>query len=379
MKTIMKRTFSAILALIISLSCIISAFAGTSPFAQDAYATVITASDFQNNGAVAYDRFAKILGNAKNDGMPTPDSLLVGGDYTLILFDNAVPGIGRIRSRVLNAYPDFKPESAVFIQGNHDNPKAEFTDTGFYDMGAYCLYVINEDNFPWQQSKSNTKKKAVEKTAADIDAKLTAKSAAGDERPVFVITHVPLHHTDRNGYGDNKYASYIFNVLNKWAETMDIVFFFGHNHSGDYDDYIGGSVNFMAPGEKIRIPLDSEIGENCYTEETLKFTYTNCGYVGTSKNAVSETSTNIFTMGVVQFTPTTMKFIRYGEEGFYASHDVARKNVSSTVKDAVYPDMECSCLCHSENMFGQMLWKIWSFFLKLFGSEPVCACGKVHF
>lgn len=378
----MKKTATKLISLLLALLLISGAslcgFAQEkTSFDPEAYATVVTASDFQQWGTDAFDRFGNILTLAEKDGLDTPASVLIGGDYSMVLFDNAVPGIGRIRNKVLSLYPEAVPESIVCIQGNHDNPKKEFAETGFYDMGAFCLYVINEDDFPWKQSTRSDE--TVKALAADIESKLDNMITGGDFRPVIVITHVPLHHTNRNSYGDNMYSSYIFNVLNEKAGKLDIIFVYGHNHSGKYDDYIGGSVNFLKAGDTIRIPLADKAGEDCYTEETLNFTYTNCGYVGNSSNTDSATSTSALTVDFIQFTQDKIKFVRYSEDGLFTSNEVSKLNPGSEVKEPSYPALDDNCMCHSENPLVKLFCNIFSFFCKIFGITSYCVCGKSHF
>lgn len=378
MKKFMKKSLAAVLSALMIFSFAATGFAAdSSAFADDAYATVITASDFQHSGKEAYNRFGTILDLAISDGMPTADSMLVGGDYTMILFDNAVPGISRIRNTYLNAFPENDPASVVCIQGNHDNTKDEFAETGFYDMGTYCLYVINENDFPWKQSMR--KDDGVKAVAADIEKNLDSMIEAGDKRPVIVMTHVPLHHTGRNSYGDNMYASYIFNVLNEKGKSLDIVFIFGHNHSSEYDDYIGGSVNFMAPGDKIRVPFPDKKGADCYSEETLSFTYTNCGYIGYSDNNVTDTSTNVLTLGFIQFTPDKLRFIKYSEDGVFSVNEVEKVNKGTTASAPEYPALDDGCLCHTDNPFLKVIWKIFIFICKIFKANPFCVCGECHY
>ena len=377
MKKMIKRFAAALLTAVMIFSLALAGSAEEKAFASDAYATIITASDFQHAGNDAYELFGTILGIARKDGMPTADSMLVGGDYTMLLLDNAVPGISKIRRTYLNEFPGNDPASVVCIQGNHDNPKDEFAETGFYNMGAYCLYVINENDFQWKQSMRKPDK--VKKVAADIEKNLDNMISTGDKRPVIVMTHVPLHHTGRNSYGDNMYASYIFNVLNEKAKQLDIVFIFGHNHSSAYDDYIGGSVNYMAPGDKIRIPFPDKKGENCYTEETLNFTYTNCGYIGYSDNNVTETSTDVLTLGFIQLTPEKLRFIKYSEDGLYSVNEVAKVNKNSDVKAPEYPATDDGCLCHTDKPVLQILWKVWISICKIFGANKYCVCGGLHY
>ena len=323
-----KKLLAILLAVLLVSAAALPAFAAA-PFDDGAYAAILTGSDFQDLGTAAYERFGRFLRVMKNDGLETPDSMLVGGDYTKVLFDYAVPGMAQIKDQLTAVYPDADPDRVICIQGNHDNPASGFTKTGFYDMGVYCLYVINEDDFPWLQGYRPGIGLHVKKIAEDLESKLGGMISAGDLRPVIVMTHLPLHHTDRALYADNLYASYLFNVINAAGRTLDIVFLFGHQHSGDYDDYIGGSVNFMAPGDTIRVPKADARGENAYTNETLTFTYTNCGYIGYSDNSETDTSTAVLTLGVVRLCENRIRFVKYAETGLIRTYEVARKNTGS--------------------------------------------------
>jgi len=348
-----KKLSALFLVIIFIFSMSTMAFAEFA-FEEDAYTTIVTGSDFQEYGTKAYDRFEKVLTVMKNDGMPTPDAMLMGGDFTKILFDYATPGMTLIKKSFTTVYPDAKEDSVIMIQGNHDNEVSGFTKTGFYDMGTYCLYCINEHDFPWLQTiRCST---GVKKVAKDLEENLDKMINNGDLRPVIIMTHVPLHHTTRSFGSDNRYSSYLFDVINKKAETLDIVFLFGHNHSKGYDDYIGGSVNFMKPGDIIRIPDAKNPGKSNYSEETLNFTYTNCGYIGYSKNSVSETSTNVLTLGSIQLTPNKISFTKYSEEGLFSTQSVERKNIGEEGKSNTTSTLQ------NENLW----YKFQQLFTKLF-------------
>ena len=368
MKNFSKSLLALLLVFSLLLTAGLSALASDAAFLADAEFTVLTGSDFQDLGTAAFDRFGRVLSSMKNDGMPTPDSMLVGGDYTKVLFDYAVPGISQIRAQLVSVYPDADPDSVVCIQGNHDNMISAFAKTGFTDMGSYNLYVINEDDFPWMQGFRPGIEAHVKGIAEDIESHMNALIEAGDLRPVIVMTHLPLHHTDRTSYADNQYASYIFNALNEAGKTLDVIFLFGHQHSGDYDDYIGGSVNFLQAGDTIRVPKPDQRGENAYTDETLTFTYLNCGYIGYSKNTVSETSTNILTLGAIQFTADSIHFVKYGEEGLYKTWDVARKNAADAKAREGYPTMVNAGLWQTMNAIFEKFFAIYLRFVALFAS-----------
>ncbi|MBR5111933.1 MAG: metallophosphoesterase [Clostridia bacterium] len=358
MKKILIRISSIILIVSLLIALALTAFAGSDAFAQDAYVNIVTFSDCQQYGTGAYKNFGNVLKVMKDDGMPQPDSLLMGGDYTKILFDYATPGMIQLREHYVNTYPQGDPDDIICIQGNHDQKVAGFYPTGMYDMGTYQLFVMNEDDFPWKQSKSSKKEDIVKATAEKLDAALSSMISADDLRPVIILTHVPLHHTTRNSAGDNMYASYIFNVLNKAAEKLDIIFIFGHNHSGTHDDYIGGSVNYMAPGDSIRIPLPDKTGEDCYTNETLNFTYTNCGYIGYAENSETDTSTNVLTLGAIRFFADKFVILKYTKDGLFREDTVERINPAD--------ESEMQAATGAKNMQRNNQ-SLWEFELSFFG------------
>lgn len=47
-------------------------------------------------------------------------------------------------------------------------------------------------------------------------------------------------------------------------------------------------------------------------------------------------------------------------------------------KENLWEEEECGCICHSENLFLQFIWKIANFFHKIFGIMPYCECGEEH-
>ena len=362
-KTI-KSALAILLTLAVVLTCAVSAFAAAFTFNQNTLATVVTVSDYQDDGTNMSERFVNILTKMKNDGLTDPDSLLMGGDFSKVWPDYATIRMMELKDNYLSVFPNENKESVICVQGNHDIDNPGLVKTGFYDMGAYCLYAINENDFQWNQFLRTSSK--VEKLAKDVDAKLTAMIESGDKRPVIVITHVPLHHTDRTLYGDNKYASYLFNVLNKAGEKLDIVFLFGHNHSSGYDDYIGGSVNLLKEGDTIRIPKPDAIGENCYTEEKLTFTYANCGYVGYSGNSTENGSTNILTVGAIEITEDTLRLVKYSENGFYRADTIERKAPCSTVNEVKeYPAIQNPALAQLDMLIANFLVKVFGWLLAL--------------
>ncbi len=319
----MKKVLAVLLSALVVISAI-APFMVSASKANDAYAVIFTASDFQHTDC--YDNLTKMMQNAQKDGITeTPEAFLFGGDYTSGSEDPAIQ-VPKVTETVQAVYPGYSEDNLVYVQGNHDSANAVLTPTGFYEYENFVVYVINEDDFRASQGSKSGYDATVKALASNVANELTIMKQNGDNRPVFIVTHVPLHHSSRSDYGDNLYGKYLFDVLNEYGNDLDIIFLFGHNHSSNYDDYIGGAVNYIAKGETIRIPIPdvTQMGANGYTEETLNFTYMNYGYVGYSNNASSGTSTKTLTMGAFELCPTTIEISRYATDGLYTTETIAR-------------------------------------------------------
>ncbi|MBQ7962537.1 MAG: Ig-like domain-containing protein [Clostridia bacterium] len=329
-KHIFKKSMSLMLSLIIALSCLPAGSLLSFAKAADAYATVFTASDFQSG--TCYDNLTAMMNSAIADGITaTPDAFIFGGDYTAGSEDPEIQ-VPKVTETVLAVYPGYDEENLIYTQGNHDSADSVLTPTGYYEFDDFVVYSINEDNFKSGQAGTSGYGEVVQTLAQTVAVKLENLVKTGDNRPVFISTHVPLHHSSRSSYGDNLYSKYLFDVLNEYGEKLDIIFLFGHNHSSKYDDYIGGAVNYIANGETIRIPIPdtAQQGASGYTDETLNFTYMNHGYVGYSNNSSSSTSTNTLTMGAFEICPVSIEISRYTTAGVYTTETINRINPLTT-------------------------------------------------
>lgn len=334
----MKKALSVLLSLLVVVTAIAPLTAGM-PFmadaakADDAYAVVFTASDLQHSEA--YDNFVALLTTAKNDAYADPpDGILLGGDYN-DGNDALTVSVPKIMGSVQAVYPGYSEDNMVIVQGNHDS--TVYDATGPHEFEHYIVYALNISDYPRGQDSSTANEQKIKDLAANLDTYLTQLKNTGDNRPVFIAAHTPMHHSSRGdagaaAYGDTIYSKHLFDVINKHGTDLDIVFLFGHNHSQNFDDYIGGSVNFFEKGETIRIPIPdiAQRGENGYTNETLNFTYMNYGYVGYANNTESDTSTNTLTIGAFELCTTTLELTRYSQSGVYTTETIERINPLTT-------------------------------------------------
>ncbi|MDD6077238.1 MAG: metallophosphoesterase, partial [Clostridiales bacterium] len=241
--------------------------------------TVIAGSDFQarNGNAAGATIVNGVIDQIKADGYTKLDGFLFAGDYSVGATKEA--DVTYLKDTIHAAYPELTDNTMVLIQGNHDNASeyggAEaglvgnvIDVSGAHDAENYGVYVINEQDYMWRNSDETT----IQNTANALDAYLDTKVAEGYGKPIFVVSHLPLHYSMRTrNDGDGMYANYIFDVLNDaGAKGLNIIFLYGHDHSNGWDDYLGGSCVYLAKGKNINIAQGSKTEFNV---ETLNFTY----------------------------------------------------------------------------------------------------------
>ncbi len=291
--------------------------------------TVIAGSDFQNpNGNEAgAQTVTSILTKMQNADYTKADGFLFCGDYDYSTVNNQTrteAGITALKKAVTGTYSTLADDRMVLVEGNHDAAAASgLATSGAHDAEKYGVYVINEDDYMWNNSDEATIKKTAEALGDYLDEKVTA----GYGKPIFVVSHLPLHYSMRTkNDGDGMYANYIFDVLNEaGAAGLNIIFLYGHDHSNGWDDYLGGSSVYLAKGNQINIAQGSKTAFNV---ETLNFTYMNAGFTGyyENKNGADDT----LTMTVFSITDDAVTVERYDANG---KHNLKSAGVTNSYKN----------------------------------------------
>lgn len=304
-----KKLLALLLALIMILSLL-----PTSVLATGSEPTVVIAgSDFQNpngNDAGAQTVTNILTQMQKAGGYTSADGFLFCGDYSYG-YNQAEAGINALKNAVTGIYSTLTNDRMVFVEGNHDEASANgLATSGAHDAADYGVFVINEDDYMWRNSNEAT----IKNTAASLKGYLDAKRNAEYAKPIFVVSHLPLHYCMRtNNDGDGMYANYIFNVLNEAGNAgLNIIFMFGHNHSHGWDDYLGGAAIFLTKGDKINIAQGSKTKFNV---ETLNFTYMNAGYVGYYGDSYTSDVDKTLTMTTFAITDNDVTISRYSANG----------------------------------------------------------------
>lgn len=291
------------------------------------------ASDYQ--GSAAPDNLEAITKNIKEAGIE-PELAVWCGDY--------IAGAGWVDPTGENTAAEMKESynniltvmtgrwpllEYMFLQGNHDSTalvnNGTLTPTGAKEYDDYIVYIINKDDFPWAQgvdndfTSSSKSKATVEKTASNLNNYLEGLIENDCTKPVIIATHVPLAWSARTsdwsaGWLDNIYAGILFDVINEAAEKLDVLYLFGHNHSGQYDQYLGGSVNYLHEGDVMKVPDGTE-GHQNYTSQVINFTYLNAGYMGYTNKGLDP---DISTATIMTIDEETIKIEKYSPDGLYA-------------------------------------------------------------
>ncbi len=238
---------------------------------------VIAGSDLQRpTTEEGISTVSSILASIKNDGYNSIYGFLFCGDYSkgYTVMDAEIKAL---KDEVKSKFPSVNESDMVFVKGNHDNAGTKsLSKSGANDSKHYGVFVIHESDYMWY----NKYEGVIKSTAEKLDAYLKEKSENGYDKPIFIASHLSLAYSKRTyNDGDGKYAKYIFDVLNKYGDVLNIIFMYGHNHNNKYDNYMGGSNVYLTKGDEICI---GKLGEQTATPDkyTLNFTYLNAGYVG---------------------------------------------------------------------------------------------------
>ena len=195
MKT--RGTFSKLLtfmlALVIVLSMMPVAALAETASVPGAPVIVIAGSDFQNSGgneagAVTVNGIIDAMQAA---GYSSANGFLSCGDYDYEYTETSA-GINTLKT-VLNEQYGLT-DNMVFTQGNHDTAgSAGLSPSGNNDAADYGVFVINEDDYMWHNDNETT----VKNTAASLKSYLDAKAAESYSKPIFILSHLPLHYSMR--------------------------------------------------------------------------------------------------------------------------------------------------------------------------------------
>ncbi len=321
-----KRNSSKILSFLLCLTLLANMFLSM-PITADAAAntiTVIAGSDYQerpSDGKYMYDACNELMSSAKRQGID-PYAMLFCGDFSGGFDVNRTEkSIGEIKEMLNTHFGGV--EQLILTQGNHD-PAASpsLSRSGNHDTPYYGVFNINDDDYGWFNGDPTNMSDGmagylpgIKSTAAELKSYLDQKILEGYQKPIFISSHIPLHYSFRTrAYNDGQYAMHIVEVLNNaGAAGLNIIYLFGHNHSGRSDDYIGGGSIYLTRGDVMYVSKIGDSNQLPY-DVPLRFTYMNAGYVAYCANG--NPGGSALNMAVFEIRDTEVTIKRCGANGF---------------------------------------------------------------
>lgn len=285
--------------------------------------TILACSDFQasSGNASGKQQVSAILDAMAKDGITSADGFFVCGDYDYEYTDTK-GGISALKQAVSGVVT----ENMVFVQGNHDSAVGTdgLSPSGKNDPshGKYGVFVINEDDYMWHNDNEDT----IKRTAQLLTEYLNDKLAEGYNKPIFILSHLPLNFNMRTvNDGDMKHARYLVNVLNEAGKRgLNLFYLFGHDHSNGWDDYLGGSSVYLKKGDTMLVSN----GRGLYRETEIAFTYFNAGYTGYYEN--HNGADDALTMTYITITGSVVSISRYDKNGI---HNMKSEGVTNAYKN----------------------------------------------
>ena len=210
-------------------------------------------------------------------------------------------------------------------------------DANYYvyslSMGDLCSYDRYSAGFNYTTTSNNRASKGFTATVPEAIANFQADAAKlKKDRPLFITSHQPLY-DNRN---DNAWAEDWFDAINKVAESMDVAYFYGHNHKYDKaNDY------YYAKGSKMPVATADKWGWNYEVgkgykpsvdlsseEKTLNFTHLCAGYLAPSSTGSTSSTTREGTVVAVTIYDDSIKFTTYNSNGVYTGNYAVNKTVT---------------------------------------------------
>ena len=222
-----------------------------------------------------------------------------------------------------------KGVEAVLTTGNHEHSPGKYSATS--NNLTQQVYLINSEGKEGNTYRIyclGSESSDSSYSTSQINALTTYLNRVGNDKPIFIITHFPLHYyNSRTTSG----ASSVIDALNTAVDNNNqtIVFLWGHNHtmSDTYYDQIYG------PGGDDSI----QYGSSSSNTKTIKFYYGAAGCMSDSEYGTGSASVSGKGLAVTITSNrgnATMAFAYYNDQGSDVTESRSVKSVEVTVPKA---------------------------------------------
>jgi len=195
--------------------------------------------------------------------------------------------------QVMNVVANRGITDAVYTTGNHEFYNGNYSTTSNsvkneYKVGEvglngsnYVIYCLGTTN--WSGNSDNYTDAQISDLTSDLEE-------LGNDKPIIILTHFPLHYFASSGWGggrSTKNADKVIDTLNAAAENgKKIVVLWGHNHTVSDSNY----DEVFEPGRTLT--YNSNGGD-----KTIQFYYAAAGCMSDSEYSNSSTSGSAYVKG----------------------------------------------------------------------------------
>lgn len=303
--------------------CMVLGMVPVTALTADAESTVIDAAIFCSDVHDNTSKVTSVFSQIKSSGLTYSTATFCGDTFS----------DSKGSSSTVDAAAESGLGAAIesyFVWGDHDDGSDIVDDTGLVygteEGQNYYIYVLSMADMDNDYS--------AEEAAAEMAAFTSAVESMDKTKPLFIASHQPLHARR----SDNIYAAAWTDVINAAAEQMDVVFFWGHNHTGDGD--VDRSVYNVAKGSTLNVETEAGAenagktgtsSSNTGTDKTINFTYMNAGYIGKSAGRGYVATT-------VKITADKLIFQDYNTDGAYSGTYAHNVEVDREFANTVTPE-----------------------------------------
>ncbi len=236
------KKMSKLLAFIVGLILIANFYSPTLGYAD----TISTAgnigitSDIHHNSS----NLTTWLSNLKTSSKSL-DYMIFGGDYT---------GPKDAKACTDAVSSQYSGTLSILAKGNHEVGKGGTYASGLVvNNNDYAIYVMDSSSKSFMTT--------------DMDNLKSSLDSINSSKPVFVVSHCPIHYFGKRETGN---ASTLLTLLNNYK---NVIFLWGHNHTVKDTNY-----------GKVKISGDTIQCSSSSSAIPIKFTYANMGAMNQGNN-----------------------------------------------------------------------------------------------
>ena len=307
----MKRFVSMLLCVVMLLG-----FLPVSAFAADATETPVDAALFFSDlhttkDSYKEDEIKEVMAGVTKSGLDFSSVTSVGDAFS----SNNYVNEGRSTTAITQAIRDGLNDATVpvfYAWSDHDRGTDIDNFTGLMYSGEnYYIYAISMSDM----SSSTRYGQPTTFSNAKLTAFTETVEALDHSKPMFIVSHMPLH--DRRD--DNQYANEWYGVIRDAAEKMDIVFLWGHNHTDETS--VDSAAYYVAKDgtEKMTIQDVGNIVPN--------FTYLNAGYMSPYSTGFTDSSVRQELVVTAAVYADKIAFVTYDKNGACTGGDAMNETV----------------------------------------------------